>query len=121
MDKREEQFKRMVLAYLHDPPHKVLDLAGHEEFAAAFIRTVWVDRPTGSEDLRCERLTEGGDPYFWENTPDHAAAAADRVIFPNRSAGAGGCFADRDSHRGTIKHPLGAGERLQDRRPGRKQ
>ena len=33
MDKREEQFKRMVLAYLHDPPHKVLDLGRHEEFA----------------------------------------------------------------------------------------
>ncbi len=111
MDKREEQFKRMVLAYLHDPPHKVLDLLRHEEFAAAFIRTVWVDCPTGSEDLRYERLAEDGDPYFWENTPDHAAAAADRVIFPNHSAGAGGCFSDRNSHRGTIKHPLGAGER----------
>ena len=54
MDKREEQFKRMVLAYLHDPPHKVLDLGKHEEFASTFIRTVWIDRPGGSENLRVE-------------------------------------------------------------------
>lgn len=76
MDKREEQFKRMVLAYLHDPPHKVLDLGKHEEFASTFIRTVWIDRPGGSENLRVESLAEGGNPYPWESTPDHAAAAA---------------------------------------------
>ena len=92
MDKREEQFKRMVLAYLHDPPHKVLDLGKHEEFASTFIRTVWIDRPGGSENLRVESLAEGGNPYPWESTPDHAAAAADRVIFPNQSAKAGGSF-----------------------------
>lgn len=105
MDKREEQFKRMVLAYLHDPPHKVLDLGRHEEFAESFIRTVWIDRPEGSEDLRIEGMTESRDSYPWETTPDHAAAAADRVIFPNRFAKAGGPFD------GIIKHPLGAGER----------
>ena len=92
MDKREEQFKRMVLAYLHDPPHKVLDLGRHEEFAESFIRTVWIDRPEGSEDLRIEGMTESRDSYPWETTPDHAAAAADRVIFPNRFAKAGGPF-----------------------------
>lgn len=111
MDKREEQFKRMVLAYLHDPPHKVLDLAEHEEFAKSFIRAVWIDRPEGSEDLRVEELTGSRELYPWETTPDHAAAAADRVIFPNRFAGAGGCFAAPDSHKGIVKHPLGAGER----------
>lgn len=111
MDKREEQFRRMVLAYLHDPPHKVLDLAEHEEFAGSFIRAVWVDRPEGSEDLRVEGMVEGGNLYPWETTPDHAAAAADRVIFPNRSVRAGGCFAAPDSHKGIVKHPLGAGER----------
>lgn len=105
MDKREEQFKRMVLAYLHDPPHKVLDLGKHEEFASTFIRTVWIDRPGGSENLRVESLVEGGNPYPWEFTPDHAAAAADRVIFPNQSAKAGGSF------EGEIKHPLGAGSK----------
>ena len=76
MDKREEQFKRMVLAYLHDPPHKVLDLAEHEEFAKSFIRAVWIDRPEGSEDLRVEELTGSRELYPWETTPDHAAAAA---------------------------------------------
>ncbi len=105
MDKQEEQFRRMVLAYLHDPPHKVLDLGRHEEFAKTFIRTVWIDRPEGSEDLRVEGMTESRNPYPWETTPDHAAAAADRVIFPNRSAKAGGLFD------GVIKHPLGAGKR----------
>ena len=112
MDKQEKQFKRMVLAYLHDPPHKVLDLAEHEEFARSFIRAVWIDGPEGSEDLRLEREKESGNLYPWETTPDHAAAAADRVILPNRFAGAGGCFAAPGNHKGIVKHPLGAGERV---------
>lgn len=98
MDIREEQFKRMVLAYLHDPPHKVLDLGKHEEFAKSFVKTAWVDRPAGYENL--DAIADD-----WEKSPDHAASAADRVVFPNKTGKAGGKF------EGEIKHSLGAGTR----------
>lgn len=94
----EEQFKRMVLAYLHDPPHKALDLWKHEEFAQSFINTTWVDRQDGHENLSA--MSEN-----WDKSPDHAASAADRVVFPNKTAKAGGKF------EGELKHPLGAGTR----------
>ena len=67
MDKREEQFKRMVLAYLHDPPHKVLDLGKHEEFASTFIRTVSTGRAAakicGLKALPKEEILIPGNPH----------------------------------------------------------
>lgn len=111
MDVMEKQFKRMVLAYLHDPPHKALDLRKHEEFALSFINKVWIDHDNGHENLNT--WAEGERKYSydlasnqWDKTPDHAASAADRVILPNKSAKAGGVF------EGEIKHPLGAGTRI---------
>lgn len=67
MDIIEAQSNRLVLPYLHDPPHKVLDIGTHEESAQSFVKAVWIDRPTCYENLN----TIDG---YWRSTPEHAIA-----------------------------------------------
>lgn len=93
----EEIFKRMTMAFLHDPPCKPLDLSRvHVEIAENFMRTSWIDHPEGTQHLFDQ---EAGATKFIDN-PDHAAAAADRTVFPDANGGAGGAFT------GKFKHPL---------------
>jgi CRISPR-associated protein Cmr2 len=62
-------WKSKLAAFLHDPPHKPLRIAGHEDARKSFCMALGMDE----EDLRT----------LFERPSDHMAAAADRMIFPD--------------------------------------
>jgi CRISPR-associated protein Cas10/Cmr2 subtype III-B len=82
-------WKHKLAAYLHDSPSKCLDIRTHGERAdAAFRQAGFVDEEIGD--------------YFAH--ADHAAAAADRLPFPqSRKAGLSCAF---DGIRNAFRHPL---------------
>jgi len=79
--KTMDPWKRKLLAFLHDPPHKPFRLAGHEDARGPLLRQVGL-----SED----------EIEAWHRQPDWWAAAADRFPFPHP----GVCFVDwkQDGH-----------------------
>lgn len=62
-------WKRKLLAFLHDPPHKPFRIAGHEDARESFLREVGLTL----DDMR----------HHFVRIDDHMAAAADRLIFPH--------------------------------------
>jgi CRISPR-associated protein Cmr2 len=91
----EDMYKRMVRAFLHDPPCKPLDFSNvHIEIAENFLKTCWVDKPDGAENL----MNDNDEDHNKFDNPDHAASAADRMIFPKGKAAT--------KFSGVFKHPL---------------
>lgn len=88
----EEFWKRKLLAYLHDPPSKCLNLREHEEWSAAALRAA------GFDETKYPRL------------PDWEASAADRLPFPKSKAASISCAFD-GIHSG-FHHPLGGNDKL---------
>jgi CRISPR-associated protein Cmr2 len=83
-------WKTKLAAYLHDPPSKALDIQTHVNRSdAAFRQAGFVD-------------AEIGDYY---SGADHAAAAADRLPFPDSRAS--GLRCSFDGVRNSFVHPLG--------------
>ncbi|MBI4657929.1 MAG: type III-B CRISPR-associated protein Cas10/Cmr2 [Verrucomicrobia bacterium] len=64
-----ELWKRKLLAFLHDPPHKPFRIAGHEDARESFLREVGLTL----DDMR----------HHFVRMDDHMAAAADRFVFPH--------------------------------------
>ena len=97
----QEFWRRKLLAFLHDPPCKCLDIKAHEEHAFSFIKAAFA----GEDDTALIRLLKGGS----QNDPsavkcsDHWASAADRFLFPKRLS-----FDFRGNP--VFKHPLGGAE-----------
>lgn len=68
-------WKRKLVAYLHDPPSKSLDLRKHEESARLLIRQAGLVDEVSSESLSA----------LYSKPSDWLASAADRFPFPNRN------------------------------------
>lgn len=84
-------WKRKLLALLHDPPEKALDVPGHVERRRSHVIRAF----GGQEDFS----------WFFDRICDHTAAAADRFCFPQYPRGAAGF----DPAKGApFHHPLGA-------------
>ena len=66
-------WKRKPAAFLHDPPHKALRIAGHEDARKLFWNAAYL------RNAEFFRLVHRLD--------DHIAAAADRMIFPHPKSG----------------------------------
>jgi hypothetical protein len=93
-------WKRKLAAYLHDPPSKALEIWTHTE------RSALAFRQAGFTEEEVNRYLASAD---------HAAAAADRLPFPNSLAAGMQCVFD--GVRNSFIHPLGgclgeAGPRL---------
>jgi CRISPR-associated protein Cas10/Cmr2 subtype III-B len=84
-------WKRKLLAFLHDPPSKALDIKTHGERSAVAMRQAGF-----SEDEIIRDYAKA----------DHAAAAADRLPFPSSQASGLSCAFD--GVRNCFHHPLGA-------------
>jgi CRISPR-associated protein Cmr2 len=81
-------WQRKLLAFLHDPPHKPFDIAGHEEARGPLLRHL------GLSEADIDR---------WERNPDWQAAAADRFPFPRGDV----LFVDWKGDGGLeFRHPL---------------
>ena len=85
-------WKNKLLAFLHDPPSKALDIPNHESLALILLRQA------GFSDEEAERFSRQAD---WD------ASAADRLPFPASQAGALRCHFD--GVRNCFHHPLGSG------------
>lgn len=86
-------WQRKLLAFLHDPPHKPFQIAGHEDQRASFLRLL---------DLSVEE-----QHAEFERVDDWNAAAADRLIFPDPKSSqvrTDWRLADQE-----FRHPLGGG------------
>jgi len=91
-DLSEEEWKRKLLAFLHDPPEKALDVPEHTK-----RRESHVNRAMEGE------MVQFG--WFFDRICDHTAAAADRFCFPRFPHGA----ASFDPSSGApFHHPLGS-------------
>ncbi|MCF7669992.1 MAG: type III-B CRISPR-associated protein Cas10/Cmr2 [Verrucomicrobia bacterium] len=90
-------WQRKLLAFLHDPPSKALDIAQHKENAQVLLRQA------GFSDDEIKSSN---------SIADQTASAADRFPFPHYSAGSLRCHFD--GVRNMFLHPLGSkiGERL---------
>lgn len=81
-------WQRKLLAFLHDPPHKALDIPGHEENRMTFARQAGFTEP---------------NPFEWFDRPaDWWASAADR--FPAFKSNLRSPFGGTEH---PFKHPLG--------------
>jgi CRISPR-associated protein Cmr2 len=88
-------WQRKLLAYLHDPPSKPLNIREHGEMAESLIRGAGFDDPA---QVR----------WFFDKICDRTAAAADRLAFPKPKPGGLVCefTGGPDS---PFHHPLGGG------------
>lgn len=93
-------WQRKLLAFLHDPPHKALDIAGHEQWAEHFIEAAGLGDPRSA-------LAE------FDRSADHWAAAADRhpLFSSNVKSEFGGV-----EH--PFKHPMGGSSLVLKEFPG---
>ncbi len=87
-------WKNKLVAYLHDPPSKALDIPAHKEVARTLLRQA------GFTD-------EEADTFSGQ--PDWAASAADRLPFP--SSQASGLRCHFDGVHNCFHHPLGNGSK----------
>ncbi|HSW38736.1 MAG TPA: type III-B CRISPR-associated protein Cas10/Cmr2, partial [Acidobacteriota bacterium] len=60
-------WKQKLMAFLHDPPNKPLDIQGHEKIRESFLRRAGI---------------EPAEMKGFDHVCDHTAAAADRFPFP---------------------------------------
>lgn len=87
-------WERLLLAYLHDPPDKALDIRGHERRAARYASAA-LGREVTEAEIRGEA-----------SVADPVAAVAERLPFP--SAGRHGERAVGVSDGLLVRHPLSA-------------
>jgi len=83
-------WQRKIVALLHDPPDKVLDILSHKKRASVLIQTALRELPD---------IPPSGTPETWTyaaNKADTIASAADRLNFPE------GVMASSD----LVIHPL---------------
>ncbi len=94
---KKDFWKRKLMAYLHDPPDKALDIRNHEENAKAFqIGAGFTD-----EEERLKLLKE-------VKIADHFASSAERFVFPK-----GKCSTQFNGQKGSsFIHPLSSAEYL---------
>ena len=83
-------WKRKLLAYLHDPPHKPAHIQGHEDQRASFLNRF---------GLAPEAI------LAFERNNDWQAAAADRLIFPDPAKSS--LRVDWGASWREFRHPLG--------------
>jgi len=87
-------WKAKLMAFLHDPPCKALDIPGHETAAASF---------RGSAGISAEEYNAA-----FRNTCDHLATAADRFPFPDNKKTQRALQSGFDGGGANpFKHPLG--------------
>lgn len=84
-------WQRKLLAFLHDPPHKALDIQGHEKNRDTFVRQAGFD--------------SAADMQWFDKSADHWASAADR--FPAFDSGLR-CDFGGAGH--PFRHPLGGSD-----------
>ena len=84
-------WKRKLAAYLHDPPEKAFDIAGHVDRRKTHVLTAFGE----SIDLG----------WFFDRICDHTSAAADRFCFPKFPHAASEFTGQDDA---SFHHPLGA-------------
>lgn len=91
-------WRRILLAFLHDPPDKALDIGGHVARAARYASAAL------GEEIGPEQLHQPGIPS------DQLAAALDRLPLPRHRDETGNLLGDRVvdflADGGTIHHPL---------------
>jgi len=85
-------WKRKLLAYLHDPPHKPRAIAAHEDQRLSFLNRL---------GLEPDAIRE------FDRSDDWQAAAADRLFFPAPSKS--GLRVDWEVNDFEFRHPLGGG------------
>src|SRR5665213_248639 len=85
-------WKRKLLAYLHDPPHKPRAIAAHEAQRQSFLNRLGLDP---------DALLE------FDRSNDWQAAAADRLVFPDPAKS--GLRVDWKENDFEFRHPLGGG------------
>jgi CRISPR-associated protein Cmr2 len=86
-------WKRKLLAFLHDPPHKPVGIRDHEQQRDSFLNRF---------DLASADMQE------FERSADWQAAAADRLIFPDHAKS--GLRVDWKASWLEFRHPLGGGQ-----------
>jgi CRISPR-associated protein Cmr2 len=84
-------WQRKLLAFLHDPPHKALDIPGHEDNRSTFVRQAGLTDPAAMQ--------------WFDRPSDWWAAAADR--YPAFRSGLRSAFGGAEH---PFKHPLGGSE-----------
>lgn len=90
-------WKQKLMAFLHDPPNKPLDIAGHEKIREAFLRRAGIDPAEMTDfDITC----------------DHTAAAADRFPFPVPSVLRSDFYGTAET---PFRHPLGGSDYIFER------
>lgn len=89
-EKKQEMWKKKLVAFLHDPPHKPRSIKSHEDERKSFLIRLGI--------------TES-DLYSLDKYSDCQAAAADRLIFPNPSTS--GLIVDWEEGFFEFRHPLG--------------
>lgn len=100
---RQDFWKRKLLAFLHDPPCKALNIRDHEKISMSFQRAAL---PGVDENWLRETARAIKDS-------DWIASAADRFCFPRGKAPA-----KFTGQRGaTFRHPLGSGEFVMKKLP----
>jgi hypothetical protein len=62
-------WENKLLAFLHDPPHKPFQIAGHEDARESFLREVGLTL----DDMR----------HHFVRMDDHMAAAENHLVFPD--------------------------------------
>ena len=85
-------WKRKLLAFLHDPPHKPRAIAAHEDQRQSFLNRLGFDP---------DALRE------FDRSNDWQAAAADRLVFPDPAKS--GLRVDWAANDYEFRHPLGGG------------
>lgn len=85
-------WKRKLLALLHDPPHKPRAIAAHEDQRQSFLNRL---------GLEPDALKE------FDRSNDWQAAAADRLVFPDPAKS--GLRVDWEANDFEFRHPLGGG------------
>ena len=85
-------WKRKLLAFLHDPPHKPRSIAAHEDQRQSFLNRL---------GLEPDALRE------FDRSNDWQAAAADRLVFPDPAKS--GLRVDWQASDFEYRHPLGGG------------
>lgn len=85
-------WKRKLLAYLHDPPHKPVRIADHEQQRDSFLNRFGLTR---------------NDLESFQPSADWQAAAADRLFFPNPAKSR--LRVDWRESWMEFRHPLGGG------------
>lgn len=85
-------WERKLLAFLHDPPHKPLDIPGHAERREVFVRQAGFHDPAAME--------------WYEKQADRLAAGFDRFAFPSyKDTGLASSFGGAGH---PFRHPMGS-------------